>query len=74
MPLATNASRSSNESTSDVAVSRVRPSPRSSKRNFSSATPSGTPSNVNVCTMSSFGRTSWNVPLKPASKPSLEIT
>ena len=46
---------SSKLSTSDVAVSRVRPSPRSSRCSVSRATPSGTPSKVNVCTMSSLG-------------------
>ena len=73
MPLATNASRPSKLSTSDVAVSRVRPSPRSSKRSVSRATPSGTPSKVNVWTMSSFGTTSWNEPWKLASKSSRAI-
>ena len=33
---------------------RVRPSPRSSRTSRSSATPSGSPSKVNVCTMSSL--------------------
>ena len=73
MPLATKASRPSKESTSDVAVSRVRPSPRSSNTRRSRATPSGTPSKVKVWTMSSDGRTSWKQPWKPYSSPSRDV-
>src|SRR4051812_16800559 len=52
----------------DCVRSRVRPSPRSSNHSVSSATPSGSPSNVKVCTMRS-GRTSWKQPRNPYSVP-----
>src|SRR5689334_19141385 len=68
MPLRSQASRPSKLSTSDCVRSRVRPSPRSSIHNVSSATPSGSPSNVNVCTMRS-GRTSWKQPRNRYSVP-----
>jgi hypothetical protein len=74
MPLAIIASRSAKESHSEVEVSRVRPSPRSSSTTFSSATPSGMPSKVKVCTISSSGRTSWKQPWKPYSSPSCRCT
>jgi hypothetical protein len=72
MPLDTKASRPSKESTSEVDSSRVRPPPRSVKTSRSSATPSGIPSNVKVCTISSAGRTSWKEPWKPYSSPPAE--
>ncbi|MEZ5227995.1 MAG: hypothetical protein R2710_15375, partial [Acidimicrobiales bacterium] len=62
IPLAIIASRPSKLSTSDVATSRVRPSPRSSNVSRSSDTPSGKPAKVNVCTISSPGRISWKLP------------
>src|SRR5215472_7304822 len=61
MPLRSHASRPSKLSTSDWVRSRVRPPPRSSSHSVCSATPSGSPSNVNVCTIRS-GRTSWKQP------------
>src|SRR5580693_9457535 len=73
MPLRSHASRPSKLSTSDCVRSRVRPSPRSSNRNVSSATPSGSPSKVKVCTMRS-GRTSWKQPRNPYSVPSRTVT
>ena len=41
----------------------------------SSATPSGSPSNVNVWTITSFGRTSWKLPWKPNSScaPDMQV-
>src|SRR5215471_15292780 len=69
MPLASQASRPSKLSTSDWVRSRVRPSPRSSNHNVSSATPSGSPSKVKVCTIRS-GRTSWKQPRNAYSTPS----
>src|SRR5689334_7018191 len=73
MPLRSQASRPSKLSTSDCVRSRVRPSPRSSIHNVSSATPSGSPSNVNVCTMRS-ARTSWKQPRNRYSVPSCTET
>ena len=67
------ASRSAKLSTSEVPVRRVRSLPMSSKRSFSNATLSGIPSKVNVCTISSLVRMSWNGPWKPASNPSRRI-
>ena len=58
---------------SDWVRSRVRPSPRSSNHSVSSATPSGSPSNVNVCTIRS-GRTSWKQPRNAYSPPSRSAT
>src|SRR2546423_235717 len=69
MPLRSHASRLSKLSTSDCVRSRVRPSPRSSNHSVSSATPSGSPSNVKVCTIRS-GRTSWKQPWNQYSVPS----
>src|SRR5215471_6430645 len=69
MPLASQASRPSKLSTSDWVHSRVRPPPRSSNHNVSSATPSGSPSKVKVCTIRS-GRTSWKQPRNAYSTPS----
>src|SRR5215467_15111684 len=69
MPLRSHASRLSKLSTSDCVRSRVRPSPRSSNHNVSSATPSGSPSKVKVCTIRS-GRTSWKQPRNAYSTPS----
>src|ERR1700730_1019567 len=73
MPLRSHASRPSKLSTSDWVRSRVRPSPRSSNHNVASATPSGSPSNVKVCTIRS-GRTSWKQPRNPYSVPSCTET
>src|SRR5580700_1804050 len=73
MPLRSHASRPSKLSTSDCVRSRVRPSPRSSNHNVSSATPSGSPSNVKVCTIRS-GRTSWKQPRNRYSVPSCTAT
>src|SRR6266566_1865935 len=73
MPLRSHASRLSKLSTSDCVRSRVRPSPRSSNCSVSSATPSGSPSKVKVCTIRS-GRTSWKQPRKPFSVPSCTET
>src|SRR6266404_7046405 len=73
MPLRSHASRLSKLSTSDCVRSRVRPSPRSSNHNVSSATPSGSPSNVKVCTIRS-GRTSWKQPWNLYSVPSCTET
>src|ERR1700724_3153022 len=73
MPLRSHASRPSKLSTSDCVRSRVRPSPRSSNHNVTSATPSGSPSNVKVCTIRS-GRTSWKQPRNPYSTPSCTET
>src|SRR5215831_3795388 len=69
MPLASQASRPSKLSTSDCVRSRARPPPRSSNHNVSSATPSGSPSKVKVCTIRS-GRTSWKQPRNAYSTPS----
>src|SRR5258708_36629286 len=73
MPLRSSASRPSKLSTSACVSSRVRPSPRSSNHNVSSATPSGSPSNVKVCTIRS-GRTSWKQPWNLYSVPSCTET
>src|SRR5215470_972754 len=73
MPLRSHASRLSKLSVSDCVRSRVRPSPRSSNHNVSSATPSGSPSNVKVCTIRS-GRTSWKQPWNAYSVPSCTET
>src|SRR6185312_7289425 len=73
MPLRSHASRLSKLSTSDCVRSRVRPSPRSSNHSVSSATPSGSPSNVKVCTIRS-GRTSWKQPWNRYSVPSCTET
>src|SRR6202035_4712944 len=73
MPLRSHASRPSKLSTSDWVRSRARPSPRSSTHSVSSATPSGSPSNVKVCTIRS-GRTSWKQPRKRYSTPSCSAT
>src|SRR6516225_6851725 len=73
MPLRSHASRPAKLSTSDCVRSRVRPSPRSSSHSVCSATPSGSPSNVNVCTMRS-GRTSWKQPWNAYSAPSCTET
>src|SRR6516165_9956038 len=73
MPLRSQASRPAKLSTSDWVRSRVRPSPRSSSHSVCSATPSGSPSNVNVCTMRS-GRTSWKEPWNAYSAPSCTET
>src|SRR5712691_2518273 len=73
MPLRSHASRPSKLSTSDCVRSRVRPSPRSSNHNVSSATPSGSRSNVKVCTIRS-GRTSWKQPRNRYSTPSRTAT
>ena len=69
MPLRSQASRRSKLSHSDAARSRARPSPRSSNHIVSSATASGSPSQVKVCTIRS-GLTSWKQPWKPVSTPS----
>src|SRR3984893_985603 len=73
MPLRSHASRPSKLSTSDCVRSRVRPSPRSSNHSVSSATPSGSPSNVKVWTIRS-GRTSWKQPWNRYSVPSCTET
>src|ERR1700754_1254091 len=73
MPLRSHASRPSKLSTSDCVRSRVRPSPRPFNHNVSSTTPSGSPSNVKVCTIRS-GRTSWKQPWNPYSTPSYTET
>src|SRR6266498_5725183 len=73
MPLCSHASRPSKLSHRDDASIRVRPSPRSSNTMVSSATPSGSPSYVNVCTMRS-GRISWKQPRKANSAPSASWT
>src|SRR6195256_4607329 len=73
IPLRSIASRPSKLSTSDCVRSRAWPSLRSSNHNVSRATPSGSPSNVKVCTIRP-GRTSWKEPWKPYSLPSCTET